>query len=104
LGFRLRPRPGRTYAVPSESAGRARFSIVALYQETLRHFAERFAIQGASVADAQRRATGFIGQTIANQSSPIAYIDVFWCADVAAGGHGRCQACALMLHLEEMSS
>jgi len=48
------------------------------YQQTLRSAAEHFAAAGASLADAQRQALELIGRTVADQSSLIAYIDVFW--------------------------
>ncbi len=48
------------------------------YQETLRDMAARFAAEGASVADAQRRAYGWLAQQVQAQASLLSYIDVFW--------------------------
>jgi MFS transporter, DHA2 family, multidrug resistance protein len=47
------------------------------YQQTLQQAANYFAAHGASSADAQNRAIGWIGQTIANQTAYLSYIDVF---------------------------
>jgi DHA2 family multidrug resistance protein len=50
----------------------------ALYQERLQDMAARFAAEGASVADAQRRAYGWLAQQVQAQASLLSYIDVFW--------------------------
>jgi hypothetical protein len=48
------------------------------YQHTLERLTEFFVGQGSSLATAQRQAVGWIGQTIAGQSTLLSYIDVFW--------------------------
>jgi DHA2 family multidrug resistance protein len=48
------------------------------YQDRLRDVAARFAAEGASVADAQRRAYGWLAQQVQAQASLLSYIDVFW--------------------------
>lgn len=55
-----------------------------VYQETLHDMAARFAAQGASVADAQRRAYGWLAQQVQAQASLLSYIDVFWIFAVIA--------------------
>ena len=46
--------------------------------------AARFVAEGASVADAQRRAYGWLAQQVQAQASLLAYIDVFWGFAMAA--------------------
>lgn len=48
------------------------------YQETMQRVVRTFMQQGASAADAQAQATGWIGSQVAMQASYLAYIDVFW--------------------------
>ncbi len=55
-----------------------------VYQDTLHNLTNYFAGRGASVADAQRRAIGWIGQTVLNQATLFSYIDVFWIYAVLA--------------------
>jgi hypothetical protein len=43
------------------------------YQQAASHFA----FQGASQADAQQQAIGWLGQLVQDQSSLLSYIDVF---------------------------
>jgi len=58
--------------------------------------AARFVAEGASVADAQRRAYGWLAQQVQAQASLLSYIDVFWgFAMVAALHPGRAHAAAL---------
>jgi len=47
------------------------------YQESLRQAAAHFATNGASQADAQRQAVGWVGQLVQGQASLLSYIDVF---------------------------
>ena len=47
------------------------------YQEATRHIVENMMAQGSSMLDAQRQAIGLIAQTIDQQASILAYIDVF---------------------------
>jgi DHA2 family multidrug resistance protein len=54
------------------------------YQQALRHAGALFASQGASQADAQRQAVGWLGQLVQDQSSLLSYIDVFWVFAVLA--------------------
>jgi MFS transporter, DHA2 family, multidrug resistance protein len=54
------------------------------FQNSLQQAASRFASHGASPADAQRQAIGWLGQLVQDQSSLLAYIDVFWCFAVVA--------------------
>jgi MFS transporter, DHA2 family, multidrug resistance protein len=54
------------------------------YQQTLRQAAGYFAAHGASAADSQSQAIGWIGQTIANQTAYLSYIDVFFALGVLA--------------------
>jgi DHA2 family multidrug resistance protein len=54
------------------------------YQESLRQASAHFAAQGASQADAQRQAIGWLGQLVQAQSSLLSYIDVFWSFTIAA--------------------
>jgi MFS transporter, DHA2 family, multidrug resistance protein len=49
-----------------------------LYQEALRDMAARFVAKGASAADAQRLAYGWLAQQVQAQASLLSYIDVFW--------------------------
>jgi len=48
------------------------------YQQAYRNMTDYFASHGASLADAQRRAVGLIGQLVQSQAQLLAYIDVFW--------------------------
>jgi len=48
------------------------------YQDALRRATEHFAATGASHADAQRQALGWVAQQVQTQSSLLSYIDVFW--------------------------
>ncbi|MBV9238460.1 MAG: DHA2 family efflux MFS transporter permease subunit [Xanthobacteraceae bacterium] len=57
-----------------------------VYQNTLRNVTKHFAAQGASLADAQHQAIGWIGQTALNQATLLSYIDVFWIYAVLALG------------------
>jgi DHA2 family multidrug resistance protein len=50
------------------------------YQQAASHFA----FQGASQADAQQQAIGWLGQLVQDQSSLLSYIDVFWAFAVIA--------------------
>jgi DHA2 family multidrug resistance protein len=54
------------------------------YQESLRQAAEHFAAVGATQADAQRQALGWLGQLVQAQSALLSYIDVFWSFAVVA--------------------
>lgn len=47
------------------------------YRDTLHQAAGYFAAHGASAADAQGQAIGWVGQTIVNQTAYLSYIDVF---------------------------
>jgi DHA2 family multidrug resistance protein len=53
------------------------------YREALRQAEAYFLAQGASHADAQRDAIGWIGMTIQNQAALLSYIDVFWMFAIA---------------------
>ena len=48
------------------------------YQTNFARFVQYFMSQGASKSDAQSQAFALIGQTVDQQSSLLAYIDVFW--------------------------
>jgi DHA2 family multidrug resistance protein len=48
------------------------------YQEALQRAAAHFTAAGASQADAQRQAVGWVAQQVQAQSSLLSYIDVFW--------------------------
>jgi DHA2 family multidrug resistance protein len=48
------------------------------YQETLRQAAARFVAHGASHADAQREALGWLGMLVQSQATLLSFIDVFW--------------------------
>src|SRR5262249_56520807 len=48
------------------------------YSETLANAARHFAEQGFALPDAQRRALAQIGQLVQNQSTLLAYVDVFF--------------------------
>jgi MFS transporter, DHA2 family, multidrug resistance protein len=54
------------------------------YQHGVERLTEFFVGQGSSLVNAQRQAVGWIGQTIANQSVLMSYIDVFWGCTVFA--------------------
>jgi MFS transporter, DHA2 family, multidrug resistance protein len=60
------------------------FPSSAQYQETLREAANYFVSHGSSIADAQRRAIGWVGLTVANQAAYLSYIDVFAALGVLA--------------------
>jgi MFS transporter, DHA2 family, multidrug resistance protein len=47
------------------------------YQQTLRQAGSYFLNHGATAADSQSKAIGWVGQTIANQAAYLSYIDVF---------------------------
>jgi MFS transporter, DHA2 family, multidrug resistance protein len=47
------------------------------YQQTLQRMTDQFVSHGASMADAQRKAVGLVGQTLTNQAAYLSYIDVF---------------------------
>jgi MFS transporter, DHA2 family, multidrug resistance protein len=53
------------------------------YQETLRQAQAYFFSQGASHADAQREAIGWIGMAVQKQAALLSYIDVFWLFAIA---------------------
>jgi MFS transporter, DHA2 family, multidrug resistance protein len=48
------------------------------YQQALQQAAQYFASAGASSADAQRQAIGWIEQMVQSQAALLSYIDVFW--------------------------
>ncbi len=48
------------------------------YQSVLQQATAHFASQGASQADAQHQAIGWLGQLVQNQAALLSYIDVFW--------------------------
>lgn len=48
------------------------------YQRVIGQVTNFFVGQGSSLIDAQRRAVGWVGQTILSQSVLLSYIDVFW--------------------------
>lgn len=54
-----------------------------LYQSILQQAAAHFAAGGATHADAQRQAIGWLEQLLQDQSSLLSYIDVFWLFTVA---------------------
>jgi DHA2 family multidrug resistance protein len=54
------------------------------FQEATRRVTEYFVGQGASPVDAQRKAVGWLGRLVLNQSTLLAYIDVFWACAVFA--------------------
>jgi DHA2 family multidrug resistance protein len=54
------------------------------FQEATRRVTEYFVGQGASPVDAQRKAIGWLGRLVLNQSTLLAYIDVFWACAVFA--------------------
>jgi MFS transporter, DHA2 family, multidrug resistance protein len=47
------------------------------YQQVTRQASDYFIAHGASPGEAQRQALGWIGQLVLNQSTLLAYIDVF---------------------------
>jgi MFS transporter, DHA2 family, multidrug resistance protein len=54
------------------------------YQHALARISEAFVAQGATHANAQQQAIGWIGRLIENQATLLAYIDVFWSTAVFA--------------------
>jgi MFS transporter, DHA2 family, multidrug resistance protein len=54
------------------------------YQQTLQQATSYFAAHGASSTDAQNQAIGWIGQTLANQTAYLSYIDIFAALGVLA--------------------
>lgn len=55
------------------------------YQQFADHISQYFISQGYSATDAQSRVLGLIGQMVAQQSSLLSYLDVFWGAAIFAG-------------------
>ncbi|HEY7301689.1 MAG TPA: DHA2 family efflux MFS transporter permease subunit [Xanthobacteraceae bacterium] len=53
------------------------------YRQALEQAESYFVAQGATHADAQREALGWIGMTIQNQAALLSYIDVFWMFAIA---------------------
>jgi len=68
------------------------------YQEALRQAAAHFAAMGASQADAQRQALGWMAQQVEMQSSLLSYIDVFWMFAVAGALLIRWRCCCSARH------
>jgi DHA2 family multidrug resistance protein len=48
------------------------------YHQTLQQMTQHFQAQSSSMAEAQQRAIGWIGQMVQNQASLLSYIDLFW--------------------------
>ena len=52
------------------------------YRQTVQRVTEFFTGQGLNALDAKTRALAWIGQTISQQATLIAYLDVFWSAAI----------------------
>jgi DHA2 family multidrug resistance protein len=48
------------------------------YHQTLQQMTQHFQAQSSSMAEAQQRAIGWIGQMVQSQASLLSYIDLFW--------------------------